>query len=330
VPKFDPYATLGVVPDAPDFVIQAAYRACLKKYHPDQYSEADARQKTDDILKAYRLVGTSAARTKYDGIRSNANTRTSEDTPNPAEFWQEENQMPVKAGLSSDSNLVGGKVLTWTFGIGLIIALFVIWYIKKENASEKPAMNESAAIPKIIEAKAIEIKQEEPLPPPLPVLDDTIVFTNPADCTMSRATEELFEGLITFQKPDYVGMRGPAVRLRGFTDPLIPTFSRTVDTSENRNVRDNEATLATVGLWNGLRVSKIRVRYMEESSFWEHQIRFLEPPAKVRSTLNNKGFKLPAVGEFREYTEGGVVSEAIGVEALPGGSALTCGSSLFY
>lgn len=64
--RIDAYATLGVARDAPDFVIQAAYRAYLKRYHPDHYRGDDARQRTEDVLEAFRLIGNNASRIGYD------------------------------------------------------------------------------------------------------------------------------------------------------------------------------------------------------------------------------------------------------------------------
>lgn len=54
--NFDPYTVLGVSRDAPDFIIEAAYRACLKRFHPDKYSGNDANERTAEVLKAYRLL----------------------------------------------------------------------------------------------------------------------------------------------------------------------------------------------------------------------------------------------------------------------------------
>ena len=41
----DYYAILGVLPTAEDFVIEAAYRALSKRYHPDRYGGTDAHEK---------------------------------------------------------------------------------------------------------------------------------------------------------------------------------------------------------------------------------------------------------------------------------------------
>lgn len=52
----DPFAILGVTRDAPDYIVQAAYRAALKRFHPDHYSGADAGQRTEEVVTAYELI----------------------------------------------------------------------------------------------------------------------------------------------------------------------------------------------------------------------------------------------------------------------------------
>jgi len=165
---------------------------------------------------------------------------------------------------------------------------------------------------------------------PSPNLDSVLKFKNPSACGMTAQTEKLFHDLIIFDPPEYIGRRGPAVRVAGFEKPLVPTFSRKVDVGQGRDVRDNEASLAVAGIWHGLKVRQIRVRAMEQSSFWEQQIQFSEPAQQVRKKLNELGFRLPAVGNYREFTGSDVVSAWIGVEKIPGGSALYCGSSIYY
>jgi len=35
VPEDSPYRVLGINPDAPDFLVRAAYKSLMKEYHPD-------------------------------------------------------------------------------------------------------------------------------------------------------------------------------------------------------------------------------------------------------------------------------------------------------
>ena len=53
----DPYKVLGVSPNATDEEIKEAYRALVKKYHPDKFADSDladlANEKMKDVNSAY-------------------------------------------------------------------------------------------------------------------------------------------------------------------------------------------------------------------------------------------------------------------------------------
>jgi hypothetical protein len=49
---FDPYATLGIAPDAAPGEVSAAYRALARKYHPDHYIGLDAPHEVIDYVSA--------------------------------------------------------------------------------------------------------------------------------------------------------------------------------------------------------------------------------------------------------------------------------------
>lgn len=139
--EFDPYATLGVATDAPEFVIQAAYRACLKKYHPDHYSGGDARQRTADILEAYRLIGTPESRSEFD--------RYHQDRCQSGGFPEGES-----AGRSTGASVDQAPVPIrnqkleywsngiWLAGLGIVIALVLAWkagtLTSESHQSEEP------------------------------------------------------------------------------------------------------------------------------------------------------------------------------------------------
>ena len=65
----DYYAILGVAPGSEDIVIQAAYRALMRRYHPDKNPSAEAARKTIEINEAYAVLGDPIARAAYDGRR---------------------------------------------------------------------------------------------------------------------------------------------------------------------------------------------------------------------------------------------------------------------
>lgn len=64
----DYYAVLGIARDAEDVVITAAYKAMVKKYHPDVYtgSKAEANKKIREINEAYDTLSDPKKRAAYD------------------------------------------------------------------------------------------------------------------------------------------------------------------------------------------------------------------------------------------------------------------------
>lgn len=56
----DPYAVLGILPNATDDEVKAAYRALARKYHPDKYSDNPlselAQEKMKEINEAYDTI----------------------------------------------------------------------------------------------------------------------------------------------------------------------------------------------------------------------------------------------------------------------------------
>ena len=61
----NPYEVLGVSTNASDEEIKKAYRALVKKYHPDQYKgtafEAEANEKLKEINEAYDMLKNKGA-----------------------------------------------------------------------------------------------------------------------------------------------------------------------------------------------------------------------------------------------------------------------------
>ncbi len=64
--EFDAYATLRVTPNAEDFILEAAYRAMSRQFHPDGPKPDAARMA--EINRAYDLVRTPERRKRYDRL----------------------------------------------------------------------------------------------------------------------------------------------------------------------------------------------------------------------------------------------------------------------
>jgi curved DNA-binding protein CbpA len=65
----DYYAILGVLQTAEGFIIQAAFRALCKRYHPDVYAGKDAGARMAAVNEAYEVLGTPSKRKEYDQRR---------------------------------------------------------------------------------------------------------------------------------------------------------------------------------------------------------------------------------------------------------------------
>ena len=67
----DYYKILGVLDDAEDIVIKAAYRALAQKYHPDRFqgNAKTAKERMQEINEAYEVLSDPSERKKYDGSR---------------------------------------------------------------------------------------------------------------------------------------------------------------------------------------------------------------------------------------------------------------------
>ena len=63
----DYYAILGVTPASEDVVIRAAYRALMRRYHPDADPSSDASRRAQEINTAYAVLSDPEERARYDG-----------------------------------------------------------------------------------------------------------------------------------------------------------------------------------------------------------------------------------------------------------------------
>jgi curved DNA-binding protein CbpA len=108
--QFDPYAVLGVAPDATEQGISHAYRRLLRCHHPDTQqsrddSATDATAKLQQILKAYALLRDPTSRAQYD--REPVRTRRVNDPAKrvrPARYFavgdpvSSGSDVPIRAG----------------------------------------------------------------------------------------------------------------------------------------------------------------------------------------------------------------------------------------
>ena len=67
----DYYAVLGVLPDAEDVVIKAAYRALAQRYHPDRFGGSHEKSHAfmSELNEAYGVLSDTLKRRAYDQLR---------------------------------------------------------------------------------------------------------------------------------------------------------------------------------------------------------------------------------------------------------------------
>ena len=78
----DFYQTLGVMPDAEQVVITAAYRALASRYHPDRWAgdKAEATRRMSEINAAYDAVGSPEKRANYDRLKGTSTSTFGENS----------------------------------------------------------------------------------------------------------------------------------------------------------------------------------------------------------------------------------------------------------
>ena len=82
----DYYTVLGVTQASEDVVIRAAYRALMRRYHPDADASSEASQRSADINAAYAVLSDPQKRARYDG--SLAAQHLIKPEPRPRSAWR--------------------------------------------------------------------------------------------------------------------------------------------------------------------------------------------------------------------------------------------------
>ena len=98
----DYYEILGVSPNSETEVITAAYKALMKKYHPDTNKSDDAAAKAQEINEAYETLKDPELRRQYDERRKGADQRQGSSAPPP----------PPKSDAGNDSRPSGNIFVT--------------------------------------------------------------------------------------------------------------------------------------------------------------------------------------------------------------------------
>jgi curved DNA-binding protein CbpA len=105
-PDFDAYGILQIDPLAEEIVLDAAYRALARRYHPDGESPNPARMA--DINRAYSLLRTPPLRRRYDVGRKFHPVGTAEASPSPtADLRSRLHQEDAQPGAGDSNGQIG-------------------------------------------------------------------------------------------------------------------------------------------------------------------------------------------------------------------------------
>lgn len=109
----NPYAILGLTPDADAAAIKAAYRRLAKTYHPDAQNgdsrakAGDAQKRFQEVTAAYNLLKDQAARTRFDAEAAASEEMRRWSRPRPKGGFEEapfQSQTKHSASAQADAN----------------------------------------------------------------------------------------------------------------------------------------------------------------------------------------------------------------------------------
>lgn len=122
----DHYSILGVSSASEQVVIQAAYRALMRQYHPDTNPSSDAAIKAQRINAAYAILGDPGKRASYDAAqnakkRSSDSTSSSQSPPPPPKQKAAPPQSPPPASPKSKKLAAGFSITSLALLTGAIV-----------------------------------------------------------------------------------------------------------------------------------------------------------------------------------------------------------------
>lgn len=185
----DYYKILQVAPDASPEVIQMAYKALAKKYHPDLNpgQEEAAQEKMKDVNEAYEILSDKDKRWQYDQIyyrQEKTEQKTSYSAPEPPKGAQSHSAQskgeqtsaaPVDPTPEDKEKASSGKGCAKT-GCGCLVVFVVLFILiglfggssSDNDSDKKPSSSDAASVTATSEmsvaaSETEEVKPEEEL-----------------------------------------------------------------------------------------------------------------------------------------------------------------------
>lgn len=147
----DYYSVLGVLPTADRAVIHSAWKALLRRYHPDANHGVDVSARAKEINEAYAVLGKKETRAAYD--RSRRPMPSSRPTnAHRSAYATSAGRRPIRRGpslRSNESSLQPLQTNEWLIGLLLLLLtaapLGVIMVLLHEEAGSTSTVLRDAA-----------------------------------------------------------------------------------------------------------------------------------------------------------------------------------------
>ncbi|MEA2998616.1 MAG: hypothetical protein QOK17_449 [Sphingomonadales bacterium] len=178
--------------------------------------------------------------------------------------------------------------------IGLLVVVAVAGYLAfkawpRFRAAAPPTASSTAPVA-VVPSKTLATRgAATPPAPALRSLDKVLAFANPHTCAFGKRLDSIFDAMARWSDK--------ANRMVGDETIRIPEIEASIRSSFHRTPHEDgtveyEASLPIQGTWLGLKVTRLTTAGYEQSDNLAWAIEFDEPPAHVRSALNEHGFRL--------------------------------------
>lgn len=349
------YEILGVSPTSEDVVIEAAYRALMRRYHGKAASDPELGAKVQKINAAYSTLSNARKRGLYDaGLQSRAASEKSaqvearpltsaDQAPAPDQTRAKPpqakpiiptasppNKQPMVSGRPSQ-DVPGPKDKTnfWPFVIAGLVFIVAVRGCDGQSdpaaTSTQTVASSAPAEPSLGTALNEQSNVVAEAPPPPLVFDEFVAFENPANCVAAPSLDQAFKNMLPVSTTTGRPETPRSVQLGDVQ--ITPKVNDLVTAEDPPDTISTESSVRLPrGVWHDLPVSRLIVRYYsppETDSSYSRAITFRAPVEEVRAVLAKLGFNPPSPGSYSTLTDD-ACGGSMQIVPVAGGSELRC------